>query len=591
MSAVNEAARLGSLRNLRLLDTIPSESFDRITRLVANFFNLPVSAVSLTDMNRQWFKAKVGITHSEIPRDRAPCAQVAETCSTLVINDFQLDDFYRDSHLGQAGIRFYAGAPLVTPDGHGLGALCVLGTEPRDVTQCELDTLRDLAAMVMAQVELQHAVGRIEAASGLPNRFQLLNDLEDMKRNEVSGTTRQISLLDLAHTAQFDRLSRVLAPGHLDQTIKHVARLLNDHVGDDGQTYHIGPTQFAFFAPKSADPLAYVEQLSVLLRQIEHAREFPMTITPSIGVMQFDPVEAEPDDVLRSLQSAMQDGRENETGIGQFSANADQRHRRNFAILQGFPDALDAKDQLSLLFQPRKVLSTGEMRSAEALIRWNHPELGRIPPSEFIPIVESSTFARQLTEWVLDESFRCLNGWKAGGLKLGLSINLSAANLEEHDFVQRLTAKMARYGIEPGEIELELTETTVMKETNNTLAVLEGLASSGIRLAMDDFGTGYSSLTYLQRLPLNVVKIDRSFVTDMANGNRERILVRSMVELSQSLGYTVVAEGVENEETAKLLEAMGCDEIQGYWLARPLKAEDMHAWLRQDLSSDLKMTA
>lgn len=588
MNASDELARLSSLRNLRLLDTLPSESFDRITRLVASYFNLPIAAVSLTDVDRQWFKSKVGVEHDGIPRYKAPCSEVAETGRMLVIRDFQQDDHYADSTLGNAGIRFYAGAPLLTPDGHGLGALCVLGAEPRNITEEEMSTLTDLAAMVMDQIELQHAVGRIDASSGLPNRFQLLNDLSDLAQRKQSEQ-RIISLLDLAQTAQFDRLSRVMGPSYLDGLIRTVARILNAHVGDQSTPYHVGPTQFAFFAPETADPDSYSEMLAETLREIEKHGDFHMSMTPSIGVMSFNPIEMLPEDVLRSLQSAVQDARDSDTGVGSFSFATDMRHRRNFSLLQDFPIALDADDQLFLVFQPRMDLATGEVEIAEALLRWNHPVLGPISPAEFIPIVEASTYARALSAWVIEEALRHIAAWEAMGLKFKLSINLSALNLEEHDFFERMMEKLKDHCIEPDRIELELTETAMMKETDRALDLLQRLTDTGIRLAIDDFGTGYSSLAYMQKLPASVVKIDRSFIADMANGNRERVLVHSMINLSHSLGYRVVAEGVESAEASDLLQAMGCDEIQGFWLSRPMRGDALLEWMAHQMLRTLEV--
>ncbi|RYE95593.1 MAG: GAF domain-containing protein, partial [Oxalobacteraceae bacterium] len=176
---------MDALHQLKLLDTPASESFDRITRMASQIFGLPIAAVSLTDHDRQWFKSRVGVDHCSIPRAGAPCAEVAETTQLLVIEDFLEDSDYAESPLGRAGNRFYAGAPLVTNDGYGLGALCVLGTEPRRASSAELAALTDLAAMVMAQIELQHAFGRIDPVSGMPTRNQFREDLIDLARDHA----------------------------------------------------------------------------------------------------------------------------------------------------------------------------------------------------------------------------------------------------------------------------------------------------------------------------------------------------------------------------------------------------------------------
>ncbi|MCF1434300.1 EAL domain-containing protein [Agrobacterium vitis] len=574
-----ELARLTSLRNLKILDTLPSESFDRITRIVSEFFGLPVAAVSLTDVDRQWFKSKVGIEHNQIPRFKAPCAEVAETCRPLIVNDFHNDAFYVDSPLGQAGVRFYAGVPLMTTDGYSLGALCVLDNEPHTVGDREMAVLSDMAAMVMAQIEMQHAVGRIEAASGLPNRFQLLSDLADIGKHG-GGKERLIGVLDLARTMQFDRLSRVMGPSHLDGVIRSVAQFLQRAVGDHTASYHIGAMQFALIPPEDVTSESLLPMLKSLLSDVGEVANLRLTMTPSLGVTWFNPGAMEPENVLRSLQSAVQDARDSETGIAFFSDDHDLLHRRNFRLLQDFPVALASQDQLHLVFQPRLSLKTGQAECAEALLRWTHPELGSISPAEFVPVIEASDLVRAMSAWVIDKALSHLAVLRGQGIDMRLSINISALNLNEPEFLELLKEKLAKYDVLPGQIEFELTETAMMRETEKSLDLLHALSAHGVRLAIDDFGTGYSSLAYMQKLPADVVKIDRSFVADMAKGNRERVLVRSMINLSHSLGYEVVAEGVETLEAADLLQAMGCDEIQGFWLSRPMAAEILPEWLR-----------
>ncbi|THF52384.1 sensor domain-containing phosphodiesterase [Allorhizobium terrae] len=585
IAEARESSRLASLRNLKILDTLSSECFDRITRIVAKYFGLPIAAVSLTDVDRQWFKSSVGLDHREIPRFKAPCAEVAETCKPLVVGDFQKHPYYVDSPLGQAGIRFYAGVPLITPDGYGLGALCVLDTQPHVIEAQQMAVLTDLAAMVMDQVEMQHAVGRIEAMSGLPNRYQLFSDLRDMQIH-AAGTPRLLSCLDLAQTMQFDRLSRVLGPSHVDGIVAAVAAFLRDRIGDERTAYQIGPMQFAVFAPENATPESCIPVLERLLREVGEVSDLRMTMTPSIGVMSFDPGETSPEDALRALQSAVQDARNSETGIAFYSATHDLWHQRNFRILSDFPKALAEDNQLHLVFQPRLSCITGRVESAEALLRWIHPEFGSISPAEFVPVIEASGLIRQLSAWVIDQSLLQLARWHQKGFDLRLSINISAVNLNEPDFFDLLVEKLAYHGVSPKQIEFELTETAVMAEKEKSCEVMQRISDLGVRIAIDDFGTGYSNLSYMQKLPANVVKIDRTFVADMLQGHRERVLVESMIKLSHSLGYDVVAEGVETREAADLLQIMGCSEIQGFWLSRPMSEETLCAWVLEKRAAD-----
>ncbi|TCQ01647.1 EAL domain-containing protein (putative c-di-GMP-specific phosphodiesterase class I) [Rhizobium sp. PP-F2F-G36] len=573
---LNEAKRLDALYNLNLLDTPVSESFDRITRMASQIFDLPIAAVSLTDVDRQWFKSRVGVDHQSIPRDEAPCAQVAESADVLVIPDMATDECYKQSVLCKSGIRFYAGAPLITREGYGLGALCVLGTSPRETTPEELAALTDLAAMVMAQVELQHAFGRIDPISGLPNRTQFFDDISDFGQDETVDTHRLAVLIDLADTKQVDHLSRVLGPAEIDTGVREAACFLRAETGRR-TAYHISATQFAFVAHDHVGEENYIRDVAAMLTRLEAASSFQFMMTPVAGIAPFGP-GIDPADLLRAMGSAAQDARLQGVQVNVFSAKSDDKHRRSFRLLQDFDSALRSDGQLSLVFQPRVSLDTGQCVATEVLLRWLHPELGSISPGEFIPIIENSPHVRDMTSWVLDAALRQARLWKNQGLTVPMSVNISAANLEEEDFVDRIMVMLLRHGILPSLLELEVTESAIMKDAGAALKKLQALAEAGIALSIDDFGTGYSSLSYLQRLPTTVVKIDQSFIRNLGVGDRDENLVRSMIALSHDLGYRVVAEGVESAQAADTLMAMGCDEAQGYLFSKPLNVHALQQW-------------
>jgi len=577
----SESARLDALRQLNLLDTPASESFDRITRMAAQIFGLPVAAISLTDTDRQWFKSRIGVDHQTIPRSGAPCAEVAETHALLVVPDFRDDPRYADSPLGQQGVRFYAGAPLVTGDGHGLGALCVLGTEPRIATPDEIAALTDLAAMVMAQIELRHAFGRVDPVSELPNRTQFLEDLDDLAR-EHPGDQRFAVLIDLARSDQITSLMRVLGARSLDTFVKTAGQTMAACVGPDRCVYHVGESQFAALSESGHTLDTYRVILEQGLRSITSASTMRFVTTPVAGLVPFVLGEMRARDVLRAAYGAAQDARNTEGAIGVFSPAMDRPHLRNFDLLRAFGDALEQGDQLRLAFQPRIDLTTGRCIGAEALLRWNHPTLGDVSPGEFIPVIENTQLARGTTAWVIDAALAQARAWTIAGLHLPLAINISAVNLEEEDFATNLQLLLLKHHVPPAQIELEMTESAVMEDSGRAIARLEALHALGVRIAIDDFGTGHSSLAYLQRLPAQVVKIDQSFVRGMAAGNEhDRILVNTMITLAHQLGLRVVAEGVETAAVDTMLTALGCDEAQGYFYARPLSATAFAAWLAQ----------
>jgi EAL domain-containing protein (putative c-di-GMP-specific phosphodiesterase class I) len=306
------------------------------------------------------------------------------------------------------------------------------------------------------------------------------------------------------------------------------------------------------------------------------------------GVAPFVLGETSPLDVLRLAQGAAQDARASARPFHVHSAQRDTASRRSYTLLSDFEAALQATSQLNLVYQPRVDLVSGRCIGAEALMRWTHPTLGPIAPGEFIPLVERMALATPMTAWVLETAARQMARWRDAGLDLTLSVNISSANLHEPDFAGDVKAALTRHGVSPGSLELEVTETAVMSDAELALRQLRELADAGIRLAIDDFGTGYSSLSYLQRLPVQVVKIDRSFVSDLDSDPRQLSLVTMMIAMAKHLGQRVVAEGVETEEVLARLRSAGCDEVQGYLLARPMPAAQFEAWIAQRSDDRLK---
>ncbi len=574
-----EAARLDALRSLDLLDTPPSEAFDRITRMAAHLFKLPIAAVSLTDSDRQWFKSRVGVEHDSIPRLKAPCAAVAENGAVLVVPDLLEDDGFRDSLLAGSGVRFYAGAPLTTREGYCLGAMCVLGTEPRAITPPERDALRDLAAMVMAQIELRHALGRIDPQSGLPNRNQFIDDLLDLQADRPRGEARVAAMLKLASPEQLSDALRAMGSAYLDEILGDAVRAVREAVGTRMKAYHVGSTDFAVIACPGTALEEFRANLAQWLVRRRVESNLRYVTTCSIGVAPFAVGEHNCHDVLRNLHSAAHDACAAGGGVRVFSGEQDALYQRRFWLINEFGEALASADQLRLVFQPKVDLDTGACVGAEALLRWNHPHFGEVAPAEFIPIIERTAMARAATAWVLEAAMRQLAAWQADGLQLRVAVNLAAVNLLETDFCERVQEGLARHGLQAASLGLEITESGLMTNLELAHATLARLAAAGVQLAIDDFGTGYSSLAYLQSLPANLVKIDRSFMQGIEHDGRRRALVATMVKLSHDLGHRVVAEGVETAEVAQVLRELACDQAQGYFYARPLAPQALRDWV------------
>jgi EAL domain-containing protein (putative c-di-GMP-specific phosphodiesterase class I) len=230
--------------------------------------------------------------------------------------------------------------------------------------------------------------------------------------------------------------------------------------------------------------------------------------------------------------------------------------------------------------QPKARLDSGQVVGVEALVRWEHPELGWVPPDEFVPIAERSGLIGPLTTRVLDGALAAWAEWRTAGHDLSVAVNLSARSLHDADLVEEVERLLRRHGVPAERLTLEVTEGSVMADPTRAVAVLHQLRDLGVRLSVDDFGTGYSSLSYLQRLPVQEVKIDRSFVTGLSTEGENVAIVRAIIDLGRHLGLEVVAEGVEDRATWDLLTSMHCDLVQGWHLARPMPTGELPAWLR-----------
>lgn len=575
----NEEARQNALRNLRLVDTPPSEAFDRLTRLASRLLGAPVSTVSLTDNDRQWFKSKVGADLAQIPRSEAPCHYAIQKDEVFVVPDLALDERFRDTQMARAGIRFYAGAPLITRSGYGLGTLCVLDDKPRALTEDERRLLVDLAAMVMTQIEVQNAIGLIDPSSGMPNQYQLFEDLEDVRlRNPDSD---QIGvLIELASLQQVGHGQRVLGAAYAEELIRHASSVVRRRMGDDARLYQVAPTRCVLLLdePWSDGLDALVENLDRDLRRTIACAGIPVTPNPVMGLYRFQMRNETPRDVLRRLFNAAADARRLGRGSAVYSPTDDQAYARSFTLLSDMLSAPEHPGELGLLFQPVVDVKTGQCAGAEALLRWRHPSLGMIMPGEFVPLAEETAFIHPLTDWVLNAAVTQVAEWRKHRLVAKLSINASAKNLEGNDFAARLAGILERHGVEPQAIQLEFIESALVSDSAHVLAQLTAVRDLGVSIVIDDFGTGYSNLSYLQQLPASVLKIDQSFVRPLATSEYDRKLVRAVILMAHDLGYRVVAEGVADQATFDLLAAWGCDEAQGFHISQPLDAAAMADW-------------
>jgi EAL domain-containing protein (putative c-di-GMP-specific phosphodiesterase class I) len=268
------------------------------------------------------------------------------------------------------------------------------------------------------------------------------------------------------------------------------------------------------------------------------------------------------------------------SGHALYDSKLDQHNPTRLALLGELRHAVE-QEQFVLYYQPKVNLKTFQVTGVEALVRWNHPREDLLLPDTFIPLLEQTGMIRSLTPWVLNESLREGQKLQDKGVPITISMNLSVRDLQDPYLADAFAEQLAALQISPRWLELEITESAVMTEPERALEVLTRLSAMGLRIAIDDFGTGYSSLSYLKKLPVNTIKIDKSFVIGMVRDDNDAAIVRTSVDLAHNLKLEVVAEGVENEETLNRLSELGCDTAQGHYISRPLSAEELAQWLQQ----------
>ncbi|MGN7998913.1 sensor domain-containing phosphodiesterase [Sphingomonas sp. 22176] len=581
MSDAAEIARLNVLHQLNIIDTPVSTHFDRITRTAAQIFQLPFAAISLTDKDKQIFKSRYGFDVHSAPRKGAPCAEVTVYRKPVVIEDILSDPLYRDTSLARNGKRFYAGVPLVTADGYGLGSLCVLGDRPRVATRGELEALTDLAAMVMAQIELRYAYGHIDPVSGMPSRARFREDMAYLEH--VNARTKYVLVfLDLARGEQISKIASAMGVRRVDELIREIAVGFDRVLGSGRTAYHVGATQFAFISPPDVEVSSYMDLVERTFKELCAGSPLPFVTTVAFGAREFQVGMVGSEDLLRGAALAAHEARRTKKLTAIYCSELDAAVQRQYRLLRDFGAALRGGDQFYLVYQPRVELSSGACLGAEALLRWRHPELGEISPSEFIPMIEQTSLARPLTQWVLDTALDEAVRLRAAGIHLKLSVNISAANLMESDFAERVYGGLLVRDLPAQCLEIELTESAVMEHPASALNILRELATAGIALAIDDFGVGHSSFAYLQNIPASVVKVDRSFIKDLEAGDSKRILLlETIVRLVKKLGYRAVVEGVESKSCFEILKKLGCDEIQGYYYSKPMAQDIFNCWCNE----------
>lgn len=571
----DESKRLAAIELLKNPDKGRDDALEKYTHLICHLLSMPMGFVSVLDEEKQYIKSAQNIAVTETSLSEAFCVQTLKKSKTFICHDTHQHPTFRDYHAVKEApfIRFYAGCPLKTQDGVPIGTLCILDTQPRELSDEQLYLFEKIAGLISDFLASWHSVGYLDIVTLLPNRQRLLKDIEI----SAEGVFRLV-IIDCIDMPLAYEMARSLGMAAVENLLRNMATELQARLPLTGLLYAVAVGRFAFFTHKQK--ALTLEDISQSLKGIQ-ARitpEVPLDLDIHMGDSGLCDKSLTSNEILRRAVSALHEGISQSRRFTVYDDALDTRKKTDFILLTEVRQALHENQGLYLVYQPKISLVTGRVTGAEALLRWQHPKNGEVLPGVFVPLVEKTSLMRELTAWVIDHTIAQLSDWQSRGLSLTVSINLAASDFSRPDFADEVEQKILDAHLEPAQLGVECLETEKMLESPAALIGLAMLKLRGFKISLDDFGSGYSNINYLRQIPMDTIKLDRSIVSKVAHDKASRIIIRNVITLLKQLDYIVLAEGVEEASTVDILRTLGCDEVQGYFFAKPMTPDAFETW-------------
>lgn len=413
--------------------------------------------------------------------------------------------------------------------------------------------------------------------TGSLNRQQLLHRFREFTSERASC---HLSLVCL-NIKDFRNINDTFGYGVGDACLIEIHHRLEEENNGTLIFARVGADEFIAILKNNGTPEHSVNKLQAVLETPYNIEGLDVNLAFAYGVAVYPTDDQTPDNIIQKASVALDVARRDHSTIEYYSPGLEERRKKQLCLMNDLKTALIEDDgQLSMHFQPKLCLKTNEIRRFEALIRWTHPKEGFVSPEMFIPLAEQAGLIERLTDWVVASVIRQLNQWKTQGFELQIAVNLSARDLSRQHLLDMIHSMLSEFELSPHSIAFEITESDVMDDPKQAIELLKKFRTCGFDLAIDDFGTGYSSLSQLKNMPVTDLKIDKSFVMELNQRQDDQIIVRSTLDLAHNFDLEVIAEGVENEESLRLLQQWGCDWAQGYYISRPMPAGQVMDWLK-----------
>lgn len=594
----DEAERLESVYGLHLLKAASELRLDRYSSLIADIFDLPTVLITFIDGEQQWLKTSEDKKMLNMAKDISFCQQTINHDDVLVVPDTSKDmRFSTDPQvLGPPYIRFYAGIVVHDPHGNALGSLCAIDRVPREFNPRQCQQLRQFADLIENEIRhvydldvlrtsIQHSACYDELTK-LPNRQLLnvyLNKLTRLSRRDQGKTAVLIF-----HLPDLYLIKQSFNENVVNTLLKEVGQRLRSCCPDGGTLARVEADEFALaFYTRKSEP----NQIDQVVNNARAAMGQPFLSGGDLYLRVRIGGSVYPDDgtsavglIERASTAARYTNRDCRDDTRFFCHSESMGVCERLKIESQLRGAIE-KAQLHLTYQPIISLQDGTLSSVEALLRWDNPELGRVPPERFIPIAEQTGLIVAIGQWVQQEVFRQLKQWREqGNWDVPIAINVAAVELLQPTYAAKLLEQMKENNVPSALLNIEVTECSQLADSIQADRNIDLLSEASVHINIDDFGTGYSSLAYLRRLPLHKLKIDRSFILGLPQDMREATLTQTILSMATALHLDTVAEGVENQQQLDYLRGSQCDFAQGFFISKPVLPDQIPALKNRKLA-------